>query len=135
PFSNVENAAAWIRQHRLGNAVLVGTPDTGTTGVAEELQRSMYFLDCSCSDRFVLYSNRRDNFRREQIPCRLKLAAQQLHAPEMILLMSYPLRDEEIKLISQQSLRVTPLARFTGAEMWEEDFYVYEVDKVPKSAI
>ncbi|MBV8706366.1 MAG: hypothetical protein JO028_04195 [Acidobacteriaceae bacterium] len=135
PFSNVNNAADWLRQHRLGNAVLVGTPDTGTTGVAEELQRPMYFLDCSCSDRFVLYSNRRDNFRREQIPCRLKLAAEQLHAPEMILLMSYPLRDEEIKLISQQSLHVTPLARFTGAEMWEEDFYVYEVDKVPKSAI
>jgi hypothetical protein len=129
PFSNAGAAAQWLRDHHLQNAVLVGTPDTSVAGVAEELERPMYFLDCSCSDSFLLFSNRRDDFDWDQIPQRLALAAQQLHAPEMILIVSHAgLSDEDKKAISKQSLQVTPIAKFAGAEVWGEDFYLYRVN-------
>ncbi len=129
PFSNAPATAQWLRDHGLQSAVLVGTPDTSVAGVAEELQRPMYFLDCSCSDSFLLFANRRDNFSWDQIPQRLTLAAQQLRAPEMILLVSHAgLSDADIKAIQEQSFQVTPMVKFVGAEVWGEDFYLYRVD-------
>ncbi len=75
PFSNAGTAAAWLRAHDLEHAALVGTLDTSVAAVAEELQRPIYFLDCNCSNGFLLFSKQRDAFRWDQIPDRLVLAS------------------------------------------------------------
>ena len=127
PFSNAGAAARWLRAHHLDKAALVGTPDTSAAGVAEQLERPMYFLDCSCSDNFLLFADRRDGFSIDQIPQRLAVAADQLHTSDMILINAYPLTGEQVNAIMQKGLRVEPLAQFTGAEAFEEDFFLYRI--------
>lgn len=127
PFSNAGATARWIQQHDKQHVPIVGTPDTSLDGIAQDLQRPVYFLDCSCTDTFMRFSNRRDNFDESQVPSRLKLAAVQLHAPEMILIKGWPLKAAEVDSIRHESLEVTPLTAFTGAAAPAEDFYLYKV--------
>jgi hypothetical protein len=129
PFSNAGNTAQWLRAHHLENAALVGTPDTSTTGVAEILRRPIYFLDCSCSDTFLLFGRRRDSFSMDQIPQRLEDAARDLHTREMIFMDIWPLEPSEIREINRHSLEVTRIGALSGSEMPEEDFYLYKVVK------
>lgn len=129
PFSNAGATAAWIRAHHLQDAELVGTLDTSVAAVAEELERPIYFLDCNCSNRFLLFSNKRDSFRWDQIPERLSVATQQLGNDRMILVISARLTDQEQTLIEQRHFHITELAEFTGAEETVEDFYLYQIDK------
>jgi hypothetical protein len=95
--------------------------------IAQDFQRPVYFLDCSCTDTFMRFANRRDSFDESQIPERLKLAAIQIHSPELILVTVRPLTATEVRSIAHESLSVTALVAFTGAAAWQEDFYLYKV--------
>jgi hypothetical protein len=134
PFSNAGATAHWIQSRSLQHLPIVGTPDTSLDGVAQELQQPVYFLDCSCTDTLMRFASRRDSFDESQIPERLKLAAIQLHAPEMILIMVRPLTPAEVAGIEHESLAVTPLAEFTGAVALQEDFYLYKVASATANA-
>ena len=75
PFSYLQPTAQYIKDHRLEDQPLIVAFDPG---VAELLQKPAYFLECDCSEIFLLFSNRRDHFLPEQIPARLELAMQRV---------------------------------------------------------
>lgn len=125
PFSNSGAAARWLRLHHLENAALVGTPDTSVAAVAEQLNRPVYFLDCSCTDTFLLFAARRDNFSPAQIPERLAQAARRIAPADMVLILVRPLSSAEIAAFKRQSLFPIPLTHFTGSELPDEDFFLY----------
>jgi hypothetical protein len=127
PFSNANAAAHWIQSHGLQHVPIVGTPDTSLDSIAQDLQQPVYFLDCSCTGAFMRFDNRRDSFVESQIPERLRLAAAQIHAPEIILITVLPLTAAEVGSIAHESLEVKPLTAFTGAAAPEENFYLYKV--------
>ncbi len=85
PFSNAGNAARWIRDHGKENEPLIGQKDTNAIGVAEMLRRPMYQLECSCTDRFLLFSDRRDQYSEDQLPSRLARAMGDVHAPASVV--------------------------------------------------
>lgn len=127
PFSQGRNAARWIRAHGLADAVLVGTKDTSVAGVAEQLERPIYFLDCNCRDTYLLFSNRRDDYNEDSIPGRLALASSRLNAPEMIFVASDPLPAEHVERLKELGFTAELMASFTGAEEWQENYFLYRV--------
>ncbi len=128
PFSNAQNAAGWLQAQHLDHAPIAGTPDTSLASIAEILHRPVYFLDCNCSDTYLLFSKRRDTFQESEIPARLRLAGQALHTPDFLFLDAAPLEPQYLTAIRDQGQSVTLLQSFTGAESFGEDFYIYRID-------
>ena len=58
----------------LADDALIGLPDTYGVVVAQYLGKPMYFLECSCTDTFLYYNKRRDDYDPSQMPERLARA-------------------------------------------------------------
>ena len=127
PFSNARYTAVWLKQQGLDRLPWVGSKDTSVIGVAEQAQHSLYQLECNCTDTFLLFGNRRDEFESNEIPARLVLARSNLHAPEMLYIGTSPFSGGDEKVLENQGFSIKPLKAFEGAETMEEDFYVYDL--------
>jgi hypothetical protein len=127
PFSNAEAAARWLQDHRLQNAAIAGTPDTSVAAVAILMRRPIYFLDCRCSDSYMLFSSRRDKFNTLDWPKDTLAAFGALNTRQLILLLIAPMQPGDRKTIEQGGAEVQPLAGFSGAEAPDEDFFIYKV--------
>ncbi len=128
PFSNARNTAMWLEQQGLGGLPWVGSKDTSTIGVAEQARHPLYMLECNCTDTFLLFGKRRDQFDRTEIATRLALARTNLRAPRMVYIGTLPLSDGEATVLRAEGFSIEPLRNFEGAEVPEEDFYTYELD-------
>jgi hypothetical protein len=128
PFVDDAAVVAWLKTQGLENAALIGTPDTHVVGVAERLHRSMYFLDCSCVDSYMKFSNRRDHFDADHaMPEKLAEAVHDLHAPAMILMMNRTVSATEEGQLRALSIEAQPLAEFRQGDLADEQFYLYKV--------
>jgi hypothetical protein len=131
PFSNARATALWLQQNHLASEPWVGTTDTSVIGVAESVHRPLYMLECNCSDTFVLYSKRRDSYDASEIPERMALAEQKLGVHQFVFIGKAPIVPEEEQQLEARGLHTQLLKAFLGAEVWEEDFYVYAVTDRP----
>jgi hypothetical protein len=133
PFADDDAAVHWIEQQHLQDAELIGFPDANVVGVAEQLHRPMYFLDCACIDTYMKFSRRRDDFDIDHgVPSGLVQAVRTLHAQTpsgqiMIFMMNRPLTDEEAKQLAASSVDVVPLAQFIEGDVVDEHFFLYKV--------
>lgn len=125
-FSEGLATAEWIRDHAPADAALVGTPDTLASVVGQYLGRPIYFLDCSCTDSYLLFHKRRDAFDASQVPERLARAAEDLADRPIVFVISRPLRDAELAELRTRSVAVTHLASFDQATT-DENFHVYRI--------
>ena len=128
PFSNAEATASWLRQEHLADAPMAGFPDTSVASIAELLQRPVYFLDCSCSDRFMLFSKRRDSFNESETLDRLLQAGRDLHTSDFLFIDANTLDPSQLASLEDRSASVTLLRSFSGAEEGQENFFVYRVN-------
>jgi hypothetical protein len=110
----------------------MGSPDSSLAGLSQELGRPVYFLDCQCSDSFLLFSNRRDDFDESRIPERVAEAARRFTKPESVLVLIRRMTSMESEEIARGSLQITPLAQFTGAEAFQEDYFFYMIQRKAK---
>jgi hypothetical protein len=129
PFSYDVPAAQWLRANHLDDGPLVGTPDTTASDIAELLHRPVYMLDCNCSESFLLFSKRRDQFTKDQVPDRLALAMKNLNVSSFVFLDAYPFTEKEQAEITGKGLTFTWLTYFMGAEAEEENFFIYRIAK------
>ena len=127
PFSNAEATANWLTSQHLDALPLLGSPDTSVVGVAEVLHRPIYMLDCRCTDTFVLFSTRRDQFSAKEIPQRISEARASVPGKDFIYLTSAAFTAQQQTQIAGYGFSISPLAQFTGAEAGHEDFYVYRL--------
>jgi hypothetical protein len=132
PFSEAQATAAWLRANQLENMPIAGTKDTTVSSLAELLHRPIYMLDCDCSDTYLLFSDRRDGFEISQIPQRIVTARRDLAASRFLFIEDAPLAQESISSLAGNGLVVRPLARFTEAEVADENFFVYDVSDAAK---
>ena len=133
PFSQAGAAAQWLRTNHYDGLPLAGMPDYAAVNVAEHLGRPMYFPECNCTDRFMQFWDRRDHFSDAQLPSRLAFAFGEAHQPDLIYVGIRALTEDERRALANHSIEATPLAQFTGAEEWEENFFLYEL-KLAKSS-
>jgi hypothetical protein len=127
PFSETGNVAAWIRDNHRLNVPIVGASDYNLAGVAEQLQRPAYFLNCNCVDTYMKFSNRRDGMTPQEVPGRIARAFATLHAPKITLVMDFPLSAQDISKIEENGVRVLPLALFSGSED-HLNFHLYDAE-------
>jgi hypothetical protein len=127
PFSNAETAARWLENSPWSDAVLIGTPDTSLASLAELLGKPVYMLDCRCSDTYLWFSRRRDNFDARTMPEDIAEAVARTKAGRKLLVLVEPITNGQVQRLTKLNLRVEPVARFTGAEVWQEDYFLYEI--------
>lgn len=133
PFSNAEATANWIRANHLQTMPLVGEIDSSVVGVAENLHRPIYMIECSCVDTYLLFSARRDNFTQADAPQRILQAEAYYHGQPLLFVDANPngITPSEQAAIEALGLRIQPLKSFTGAEEIAENFYLYRITPSP----
>ena len=131
PFSNSEAAAKWLVAHHLADKPIVGFPDFSTAAIAEHLNRPIYFSQCDCSDTYMQFSRRRDDVADEHLTEHLRRVDSNLNTTDYTLIVTDPLWPEEERDLKQDHQSVTLIASFTGAEEHYENFYLYDVRRVP----
>ncbi len=136
PFADDQDAALWLRTHGLGQAALIGMPDTHVIGLAEQLQRPMYQLDCRCTDTYLLWSTRRDNFDSAyQTGERLAEAVHRIepsHPPAMVFVTNVPLTPGlQVELIGR-GIQATLLTAITAGDIDDEHFWIYRVGEAAR---
>jgi hypothetical protein len=129
PFSNAQHVAQWLGEQHLDQRPIAGAPDTSVSGIATVLHRPVYFLDCNCSDLFVLFSNRRDNFSPNDIPQRLAAAPGALHTQSLLYIDVTPLTAQQLATMQQMGLEITFIRSFTGALIYDENYFLYNVSR------
>lgn len=128
PFTDDAAVVQWLQANHLDHADLIGTPDTHVVGVAERLQRPMYFLDCGCVDTYMKFSNRRDAYDPlKDLPAALATAIRSLHAPEKVLMMNRELTDNEAAGLKTEAIEAQPIASFTKGDIVDEHYFLYKV--------
>ena len=132
PFSESGNAAAWLRAHGDADLPIVGASDYNLAGVAEQLERPVYFLNCNCIDTYMKFAHRRDGMTPDEVPDRIAQAYATFHAPpKMIMVMDYPLTADDFRKIATEGLLVKPLADFNRSEDHLE-LHLYEAAATAK---
>jgi hypothetical protein len=134
PFSNAGSTARWLIANHLDKAPIVGV-GAAVASIAILLDRPAYMLDCGCIDRHMLLSNRIDSFRWPQIPDRIVIAMGALHVSSFVYVRSVPLTTELESELRSKGLTAKLLASFTGAQVTDENFQVYEVSEADKPPI
>ena len=131
PFSNAGATADWIRSAGLRDAALIGTPDAHAAAVAELLGRPITFLDCRCTDTYLAYSDRRDDFQLTDVPGRLVEAALAHAGQAIVYLNTEPAAAGEFTALAAHGLTLRQRASFAGS--LNENFYVYEIVRLGAS--
>lgn len=131
PFADDDDVAYWLHAQGLDTVPLIGTPDTTVTGVAERLQRPIYQLDCSCWDRVVTFSRRRDAFHwiTDAGP-RLVEGLARLPEHNGVLLMNRPLSETDLVNLKAGHVESRLLKTFDRGYVDDEHYYVYRVQAV-----
>jgi hypothetical protein len=124
PFSETGNVAHWVRQEHLDALPLVGASDFNVAGVAEQLEKPVYFLNCDCVDTYMKFAHRRDGMEMSDIPDRIVQASRTLHVPRFLLVLDTPLDTDAVRSIAVRGVAVEHLKDFTGSED-HYGFYAY----------
>jgi hypothetical protein len=133
PFSETGIVANWVRQNHLDTLPLVGASDFNVAGVAEQLQKPVYFLNCNCVDTYMKFAHRRDGMEMSDIPDRISIAARTLRAPRFLLVLDTPLYAQDTARIAERGVRVQHLRDFTGSED-HYGFYAYLAEPAAASS-
>lgn len=129
PFSETGNVAAWLHANHYDHEPLVGASDYNLAGVAEQMERPAYFLNCNCIDTYMKFSHRRDGMTRDEGPDRIARAYDVLRAPRIVLVMDDELNADDLVKLANHHLRMRKLADFSGSED-HLSFHLYEAERL-----
>jgi hypothetical protein len=118
PFSQSRATAAYIRDHGLGGAFIVGEKDTPAAAIAAYLDRQIYFPRGDRIGSYIIYDQRRLAFDPANLldVCRRKARE---HGGEVLLVSTSPL--------PSGTAGVRPVGELTGSIVNDEDFWLYLV--------
>jgi hypothetical protein len=118
PFSQSRATAAYLREHRLADAFLIGEKDTPTAPIAAYLDRPIYFPRGDRIGSYIIYDRKRLDYDPTTLldVCRRKARE----------------NGDAVLLISTSKLRELPpgvrsVGELTGSIVGDEDFWLYSV--------
>ncbi|HVF28999.1 MAG TPA: hypothetical protein VM943_12205 [Pyrinomonadaceae bacterium] len=122
PFTASKKAAAYLKERGVDDVLLVGHYDHETNFIAAYLGVRAYHLESGDFGSFTVFSKKRKHLTLDGAVEELKrvVAAERR---DVLLVLNYPLENDV------SPLSVTELARFTGAIVHYENFYVYLIRK------
>ena len=119
----------WIEKNEPADALIIGMPDVSFASLAEEMQRRVYFPECDCYDTFKLFSKEREDFDEPLIPFAVNRAMNSLGRSEIFMSFYRPFTASEIRNLQRANLAITPVASFSGADMFTENYFLYRVSR------
>lgn len=126
PFSNGRKAAEWLQRNRLDGAFIMGSLDTTVSTIAGYLRRPIYYLECQCIGRFIVFNTNRTRFLpSDQMVRRTERALVEHAHPDAILISNRVIKPDDIANTSD--LDFTLLQTFAGAEVSDENFFNFRV--------
>jgi hypothetical protein len=132
PFSRARETAKWIEENVPPGTLVTGAPDVNFASMGEERQRPMYFLECQCVDTFKLFSKGHENFTEDQFPVRVNTALDTQGRESLVFLTYRSLKSDDLQRFSRAHLNVSYLTEFSGADMPNEDYFIYQISRQPK---
>jgi hypothetical protein len=133
PFTDSAAAATWIEEQKFEDLPLFGTTDAEVFPVTERLHRPLYQLDCNCQDMVMTFHHRRDSYKlaklydTAEVARRTAAGMERLSVNRALLLLNFPLRDEQWREFSRQHVQVVPAARFDRGLLPDEHYYIYRL--------
>jgi hypothetical protein len=134
PFSYDKAAAEWLVQNHLENMPIVGDEDTSAVDVVQYLHRPVYMIECSCVDTYLLYSTRRDNYKKAWQADRVLEAAHYYQDQPILFMMVHKMHPDERQQLEAKGFQIEPLAEFSEAEEISENFFFYRLVLKPQAA-
>jgi hypothetical protein len=129
PFSQSLSTANWIKQRNLSDEFWMGSTDYSVSAVAGYLMKPIFYLECMCESTFVHWSNRIIRFESQEVLQKIVAGLSIANRQDAYVLLSYRLSYNEFEVRSP-GLQIDYLAEFTGAEIDDENFYIYKVSIV-----
>jgi hypothetical protein len=127
PFSQARDAAQWLDNNNLSSAFLIGSRDAQASSVAGYLGRPVYYLECQCMGRFIIWNHGRQSpLSPDEFRSRLSRAAS-LAAGDAILIRNRPLLPDELP--PEGSLSAKLLKSLTGTIETDENYWIYRVTR------
>lgn len=125
PFSNGRATAEWLQRHRLADVFIMGSRDTAVSTISGYLRRPVYYLECECFGRFIVWNTRRTlSIDAPEIVSRAQIALAANRGGDAILIVNRMIAPEEARL-NAPNLTLTLLQSFTGAVEDTENYFVF----------
>ncbi len=133
PFSNASRVGAYLREPGFADAVLVGSLDYAAQGVAAYVDREIYYPQSRSFGTFVRWGP-----ERQAVPSTRVLedavALLRERGRDVVVILNFEVqspRQGEVVPVAPDA-RVEGLARFEGAIVPDEDFFVYRFFAPPR---
>jgi hypothetical protein len=127
PFSNGRNTAEWLQRNRLEDAFIMGSRDTTMATISGYLRRPIYYLECECEGRFIVWNAHRTlSIDTAEIMIRAQRALDKNSGRDAILIVNRMVAPEDIRRLAP-NLTLTLLQSFTGAVEETENYFVFRV--------
>jgi hypothetical protein len=125
PFSNGRYTAEWLVRSGLADAFIMGSRDTTMSTISGYLQRPIYYLECGCEGRFIVWNTRRTlSIDTNEVIIRAERALVAHRGRDAILIVNRAIAQEDIRRIAP-NLTLILLQSFTGAVEETENYFVF----------
>jgi len=130
PLSTGRESAQWIEEHHLERAFWMANSAPAASTVAGYLGRPLYDLDCACTAGYVRWGSWAGPLSAARARVRAREAMARRSLTSAYLLSNQPLGTAPGE--STDALHVEELARFTGAEVRDENFHLYRLSRAAR---
>jgi hypothetical protein len=125
PFSNGRNTAEWLQRNGLADSFIMGSRDTTMATISGYLRRPIYYLECECDGRFIIWNTQRTlSIDMTEILIRAQRALDRNNGRDAILIVNRMIAPEDIRRM-EPNLTLTLLQSFTGAVEETENYFVF----------
>jgi len=137
PFSASKGAANFIREHNLASLPIVGTPDWASENFAALLNTRIYYPERMEFGSFVIWDGKRKpNPSDQQIIDAIDTVLGQTQ-PRALLILNKPAVEKvadstftlDLNMVNP-TIKLTLLAKFNEAMMFDEIYYIYVAQRV-----
>lgn len=125
-FSHGRTVAEWLTRNGLADAFIMGSRDSTLSTISGYLGRPLYYLECECSGRFIVWNEKRSQFLDAHEIARRTNRTPLAAGKETILIANRDIPAEVARENAPDRV-LTLLHTFAGAEVDSEDYWVFRV--------
>ena len=130
-FSHGRTVAEWLTRNGLADAFIMGSRDTTLSTISGYHGRPLYYLECECFGRFIVWNTKRTQFLdAAEIARRANRTPIAAGGKETLLITNREI-PAEVARDNAPDRTLTLLQSFTGAEVESENYWIFRI--VPKS--
>ncbi len=109
---------------------IIGFPSYSFQVISAYLQKPLYFIECRCRTRTFLTMSKRYKIKDiNDLNRGLNYIMNQEKIKRSILVLNYKISNTDLQYLNQSNANVNIDKVFIGGEVWDEDAYIYLLEK------